>query len=153
MPRSVSALTDRPDGLSALHSPDCAAAIWRRHPLTAFQDWIDAIEPEQLPKARVMLRPDTVRDVVTSSACQKFHIDAVTARLICTYRGTGMQYVLSQDGGKPSKSLTVPTGAPIVLQGTRWLVSPSIEGVGETRLVLVLDPFEGLGSPAHQLPH
>ena len=28
-------------------------------------------------------------DVVTTNACRKFHIDAVTARLICTYRGTG----------------------------------------------------------------
>ena len=105
-------------------------AIWRRRPLPGFQSWLDALESERLPKARVILRPEDVRetaflifeasgtpecaerermiddaaaladifaglmctpylrlrfDVVTTNACRKFHIDAVTARLICTY--------------------------------------------------------------------
>ena len=51
-------VTDRPEGLSAIHRPGCAAAIWRRQPLPDFQSWIDALEPKQLPKARVILRPD-----------------------------------------------------------------------------------------------
>ncbi|GGG66682.1 hypothetical protein GCM10011415_11900 [Salipiger pallidus] len=47
--------------------------------------------------------------------------------------------------------LTVPTGSPIVLRGTRWPESPlsgllhrspPIAGTGETRLLLVLDPVE-----------
>jgi hypothetical protein len=91
-------------------------------------------------------------DVVTTNACRKFHIDAVTARLVCTYRGAGTQYGISTDGAEPRRVFTVPTGAPVVLRGTRWpgglrsgLLhrSPPIEGTGETRLVLVLDPVRG----------
>ncbi|WP_299410812.1 DUF1826 domain-containing protein [uncultured Roseobacter sp.] len=88
-------------------------------------------------------------DVVAHNACRKFHIDAITARLVCTYRGTGTQYGISTDGQDPAQVLTVPTGAPILLRGTLWPTqpasgllhrSPPIEGTGETRLVLVLDP-------------
>ncbi len=87
---------------------------------------------------------------VSSNACRRFHIDALTARLICTYRGTGTQYGLSADTEAPSRVFTVPTGAPFVLRGTDWPErpasgllhrSPPIEGTGETRLVLVLDPI------------
>lgn len=89
-------------------------------------------------------------DVVTTNACRKFHLDAVTARLVCTYRGTGTQYGISTDGAAPQRVFTVPTGAPILLRGTLWPErpksgllhrSPPIEGTGETRLVLVLDPI------------
>ena len=186
-------VADTPEGLSAIQNPGCAAAIWRRHPLPSFQTWIDALEPERLPKARVILRPESVRetvdaiceasgtpdcrererlvddaaaladifggltpapylrlrfDVVTTNACRKFHIDAVTARLVCTYRGTGTQYGISTDGAEPRRVFTVPTGAPILLRGTLWPErpksglrhrSPPIDGTGETRLVLVLD--------------
>jgi hypothetical protein len=88
-------------------------------------------------------------DMVQGNACPRFHIDAVTARLICTYRGTGTQYGISTDGAAPRRVFTVPTGAPILLRGTLWPQpprsgllhrSPPIEGTGETRLVLVLDP-------------
>ncbi len=88
-------------------------------------------------------------EVVNDNACCKFHIDAVTARLVCTYRGTGTQYGISTDGEVPKRVFTVPTGAPIILRGTLWpnpppsgLLhrSPPIEGTGESRLVLVLDP-------------
>lgn len=88
-------------------------------------------------------------DVVTTNACRKFHIDAISARLVCTYRGTGTQYGISGDGDEPKRVLTVSTGAPILLRGTLWPEqpasgllhrSPPIEGTGETRLVLVLDP-------------
>ncbi len=88
-------------------------------------------------------------DVVTTNACRRFHIDAVSLRLLCTYRGTGTQYGVAADGADPERILTVPTGAPILLRGTLWPEQPSaslrhrsppIEGTGETRLVLVLDP-------------
>lgn len=88
-------------------------------------------------------------NVVTTNHCRKFHIDAVTARLICTYRGTGTQYGFSPDGGAPPQVFTAPTCAPVLLRGTLWPQnadarllhrSPPIEGTGETRLVLVLDP-------------
>lgn len=86
---------------------------------------------------------------VTTNACQKFHIDAITARLVCTYRGAGTQYGISTNGTVPARVFSVPTGAPVLLRGTRWPAnppsgllhrSPPIEGTGETRLVLVLDP-------------
>ena len=87
---------------------------------------------------------------VTSNACRKFHIDAITARLVCTYRGTGTQYGISHGGVESERIFTVPTGTPILLRGTLWPEeprsgllhrSPPIEGSGETRLVLVLDPI------------
>ncbi|NSX55637.1 DUF1826 domain-containing protein [Parasulfitobacter algicola] len=85
---------------------------------------------------------------VTTNACRKFHIDAITARLVCTYRGPGTQYGISTDGREPARVFSVATGAPIFLRGTLWPEnpassllhrSPPIEGTGETRLVLVLD--------------
>lgn len=91
-------------------------------------------------------------DVVTTDACRKFHVDAITARLVCTYRGTGTQYGISTDGTEPCPVFTVPTGSPILLRGTLWPTpppsgllhrSPPIAGTGETRLVLVLDPMDG----------
>ncbi len=187
-------VAETPEGLSAIHNPGCAAAIWRRQAAPSFQSWIDALDPERLPEARMVLRPESVReaaqevceaagtpdcaereqliddvaaladifsglmrapylrlrfDVVTTNACRRFHIDAVTARLVCTYRGTGTQYAISTDGAAPERVFTVPTGAPIILRGTLWPEhprsgllhrSPPIEGTGETRLVLVLDP-------------
>ena len=189
-------VADNPSGLTAIHHPGCAAAIWRRQPTSAFQSWIDGLDPKLLPSARVIVRPDGVRDAaaaicdtsgtplclerdrlvddiaalsdifaglmrarwlrlrldpVTTNACRRFHIDAVTARLICTYRGTGTQYGISTDGAQPARIFTVPTGAPIVLRGTLWPEqprsgllhrSPPIEGTGETRLLLVLDPID-----------
>ena len=90
-------------------------------------------------------------DVIETDACRRFHIDAVPARLICTYRGTGTQYGISVDGDEPRRVFNTPTGAPMVLRGTLWpgdppsgLLhrSPPIEGSGETRLLLVLDPVD-----------
>lgn len=88
-------------------------------------------------------------DVVTTDSCRKFHIDAVTARLICTYRGTGTHYGNAAGDAAPKHVFTASTGAPILLRGRLWPErpdaglrhrSPPIEGTGETRLVLVLDP-------------
>lgn len=86
---------------------------------------------------------------VIDNACQKFHKDAVTARLVCTYRGHGTEYGTSIEGEEPARIYTTPTGAPILLRGSVWPEhpnshllhrSPPIEGTGKTRLVLVLDP-------------
>ncbi|MEM7026154.1 MAG: DUF1826 domain-containing protein [Pseudomonadota bacterium] len=188
-------VANRPEGLSEIHHPSCAAVIWRRLPSPDVQSWIDGLAPEQLPRARVILRPGDVRDVatgiceacgtpdcrererlvddtaaladifagltlapylrlrldvITTNACRRFHVDTITARLICTYRGTGTQYGISADGTEPGRVLTVPTGAPILMRGMLWPEhpksgllhrSPPIEGTGETRLVLVLDPI------------
>ncbi|MEO1250343.1 MAG: DUF1826 domain-containing protein, partial [Pseudomonadota bacterium] len=56
----VVGVTDTPEGLSVFRRPGCAAALWRRQPLPSFQSWIDALEPDRLPRARVTLRPDHV---------------------------------------------------------------------------------------------
>lgn len=91
-------------------------------------------------------------DVVKTNACRRFHIDAVTARLVCTYRGTGTQFGTSDGGAEPGRIFTVPTCSPIILRGTLWPESPKsgllhrsppIEGTGETRLMLVFDPMPG----------
>ena len=55
-------VADGPEGLSAIHRPGCAAAIWQRDPQPSFQSWIDGLAPEQLPRARVILRPEDVRE-------------------------------------------------------------------------------------------
>ncbi|MDJ0992369.1 MAG: DUF1826 domain-containing protein [Dinoroseobacter sp.] len=87
---------------------------------------------------------------VTDNACRKFHLDAVTGRLVCTYRGTGTQYGFATGDQDPSQIHTVPTGSPILMRGTLWPTrcantlrhrSPPIAGTGETRLLLVLDPI------------
>ena len=87
-------------------------------------------------------------DVISHNACNRFHVDAMTARLICTCRAAGTQYGLANAAGDPETVHTVPTGAAIVLRGKRWppkakvdLVnrSPPIQGTGQTRMVLVLD--------------
>lgn len=87
-------------------------------------------------------------DIVDNDACRKFHIDTVTARLICTYRGPGTQYGLAMNGSDPDRVFSVPTGSPICLKGKLWpglsrseLVhrSPPIDGTGETRSLFVID--------------
>ena len=189
------AVVDEPEALDVFRQPGVAAAIWRRQPLQTFQQWMNELDPDRLPSARLILRTDKVHeavtlvceqaglrqsaerkllvedisalaeifagmmdvpflrlrlDVIRSNACRKFHIDAVTARLICTYRGIGTQYGISADGSEPRRVFTVATGAPILLRGTKWPEpprsgllhrSPPIEGSGKTRLVLVVDPI------------
>lgn len=188
-------IADDPASLSVFTTPGCAAAIWRRQMPLGVQTWLNDLAPDQLPKGRIIVRPDAVGqavrylcqmtqtpegvdrdwleaditqlakqfadlvsvsylrlrlDVVTGNGCPKFHIDAVTARLVCSYRGPGTQYGISTDGHEPSRVFQVATGAPILLRGTLWPEdppsgllhrSPPIEGTGEARLVLVLDPI------------
>lgn len=187
-------IADDPASLDTFLKPGCAAAIWRRQTPPDIQKRLDELDPDCLPRGRVVLPKDAVsstldqlRDisgmpagpesdwlqadivqladlfadlmkvrylrmrlaVVTTNACRKFHIDTITARLVCTYRGTGTQYGISTDGGDPKRIFTVQTGAPILLRGTLWPErppsgllhrSPPIEGTGKSRLVLVLDP-------------
>ncbi len=190
------AVVRKPEELTHLLKSDCGAALWQRKVLPDFQRWIDGLTPENLPRGRLILRPDAVRDAVaqlcdladmpdrphrtrliddiaalsdifaklmdarwlrlrlnavTTNACRKFHVDAITARLVCTYRGAGTQYGNAPRGRSPDRVVTVPTGSPILLRGTLWPArtetpllhrSPPIEGTGETRLVLVLDPVD-----------
>ncbi len=188
-------ITDTAEGLGGIEEPGCAAVIWRRQMTPDFHAWIDDLNPAELPKARLILRPTAVPeavqhvcdiagmgasaerrwlendisdlaklfakimqapylrvrlDVIETNACRKFHIDAIHARLICTYRGTGTQYGIAVRGEEPKRVFTVATGAPMIMRGTLWPEapaasmlhrSPPIAGKGETRLVLVLDPI------------
>ena len=193
------------EGLSAIHRSNCAAVVWRRHLAPCLQHWIDMLNPERLPRARVILRsedvldavtqiceasgtPDCVQramliedtstlarifsnlvqspylrlryDVVATDACRKFHIDTVKARIICTYRGPGTQYRFLEDARNPDAQVfSVETGEPILLRGKLWPESPDvglrhrsppIEGTGQTRLVLVLDPIMDPDSHSEQ---
>ena len=90
-------------------------------------------------------------DVVTTDACQKFHVDAVQARLICTYKGLGTQIGNLNEDGEVVSVKQLETGVPMVLRGTLWprnakakLVhrSPPIEKLGGERLLLVLDAVD-----------
>lgn len=85
-------------------------------------------------------------DVVSTNACHRFHVDNMTARMLCTYRGSGTQ--LAQ-GGPEAAPLSVSQGSAVLVRGTRWPGkeqtgmlhrSPPIEGTGETRLLVVIDP-------------
>ena len=97
-------------------------------------------------------------EAVETNSCRKFHLDAIRARLICTYRGTGTQYGIANGKEDPQQIFTVPTGHPMLLRGSLWpphpatgLVhrSPPIEGTDETRLILVLDPIHDPANEAH----
>ena len=181
--------------LAVIRDPGCAVALCQRQPDRNVLEWLERLDSDRLPKARVILPPDRISealeqicdssdtpdceerkrliddvtklakvfadlmkaahlrlrfDVVTTNSCKKFHIDRITARLLCTYRGTGTQYGVSIDGPEPDHILTVPTGSPIVLRGSLWPEtpksgilhrSPPIEGTGEYRSILVLDPI------------
>ncbi|MCF8479897.1 MAG: DUF1826 domain-containing protein [Rhodospirillum sp.] len=88
-------------------------------------------------------------DVVTTNACRRYHMDRVPLRLVCTYRGTGTQFGPGRPGRDPDPRFMAPPWSPLLLRGIPGEVgdcpgivhrSPPIEGMGETRLVLVLDP-------------
>ena len=88
--------------------------------------------------------------VSETDARQEFHIDPVTARLICTYRGHGTQYGNGTLGDSPLNVHTVPMCSPVILRGSAWPSarepgllhrSPPSKGIAEARLVLVLDPI------------
>ena len=116
------------------------------------RDWLQS-DIAELADAFVTLIPaEYMRlrlGVVTNNACRKFHVDAITARLVCTYRGPGTQYGINQGDDAPEPLHAAPAGAPLLLKGSIWpgerpsdLLhrSPPIEGTGQSRLVLVLDP-------------
>ena len=121
-------------------------------PAGKLRDWLAGDIAALAHSFAGLMRADYVRlrlQAVSTNACRRFHVDAITGRLVCTYRGTGTQYGASHAGGEPEHVCTVPTGAPVLLRGSLWPPkpaagilhrSPPIEGTGETRLVLVLDP-------------
>lgn len=89
---------------------------------------------------------------VATNACRKFHADYVSARLICTYAGPGTQWLDGSsadvcDCGDHHDIRQLGTGHVAILKGRRWSEqypaihrSPPVEGTGQERLVLVINP-------------
>lgn len=63
-------VADTPEGLSAFNRPGSAAAIWRRQIASDFQTWMDGLDADCLPRARVILRPSDA-PVVLASLCDQ----------------------------------------------------------------------------------
>lgn len=59
-------------------------------------------------------------DVITTKACRKCHTNELTARLICTYRGTGTQYGVPEESAKRQDIRTASNGSAIVRRGHQW---------------------------------
>ena len=120
---------------------DCAERFWFEADIGELSNRFANIM--QAPYLRLRL------DAIKTNACRRFHIDAIKARMLCTYRGSGTQYGISIDGDEPKRVFQVATGSVMVLRGTKWPEypasgllhrSPPIEGTSQTRWVLVLDP-------------
>lgn len=100
-------------------------------------------------------------DVVSGNACRRWHRDCVSLRLICTYRGPGTLWMSPQHGSwalahadddLAQQAHAFEAGDVALFKGCGWAGqthdngivhrSPRIEGTGQTRLVLVLDPLQ-----------
>ncbi|WP_299322361.1 DUF1826 domain-containing protein [Parasphingopyxis sp.] len=97
---------------------------------------------------RDLMQVETIRvrlEVVTTNACQKVHADFTDVRLITTYAGPGTDYAADDDPGCCLERM--PAGWIGLFKGRRFGPghaprlhrSPPIEGMGEDRLVLVID--------------
>lgn len=98
-----------------------------------------------LDVSHVRLRLDPSQGV----QCPKFHLDHVEARLLCTYRGAGTEYVSEKFLDDPVRIRQMATGHVGLFRGGLWhgaersgLLHRSPEiGQGEgVRLLLVIDP-------------
>ena len=58
------AVGQSPRVLCRVNQPECEIAVWDRQPLASFQAWINALNAELLPQARLILRPDSVHDAI-----------------------------------------------------------------------------------------
>lgn len=135
------------DGVHAVFetcgTPDCDESRWLIGDISTLGSVFTDIMQARYLRLRL--------SVVTGNSCRRFHIDAVRARLICTYRGSGTQYAFTRGDASPEGVHSVPTGSPVILRGTEWPEtpasgllhrSPPIEGSGEARLLLVYDPID-----------
>ncbi|WP_298822259.1 DUF1826 domain-containing protein [uncultured Roseibium sp.] len=90
-------------------------------------------------------------DVSDEMMCPKFHMDNVPARLLCTYRGPGTDYVPQEDLSEPSRIRSVKRGAVALFRGGAWSGeertgllhrSPAVDESVGARLLLVIDPVD-----------
>lgn len=121
--------------------PSCAERNWLVGDIATLADLYQRV----LQMGPVTLRLEVAHDIT----CPKFHVDNVPARLLCTYRGSGTEYVAETGLEDPRRYRSMPTGAVGLFRGGQW---PSLErcglfhrspmlASGETaRLLLVIDP-------------
>lgn len=93
-------------------------------------------------------------EVITTNSCRKWHADYVKARLITTYIGSGTQWLCQQDadrvkqGDEPQRTNSMSPGDVGIFKGKLATSSPAIhrsppiDGTGEKRLLLALNPHE-----------
>lgn len=90
-------------------------------------------------------------EVIRETMCPKFHVDAVQARLLCTYRGSGTEYVTEAPGGETRQIRQTARGSAALFRGRLWpdaeptgLLhrSPEVTPDGRARFLLVIDPVE-----------
>lgn len=90
-------------------------------------------------------------DVANEVMCPKFHIDHVPARLLCTYRGKGTEYVPATAEQDPKRIRSLTTGSVGLFRGALWDSeettgikhrSPEIGPNDDCRLLLVIDPID-----------
>lgn len=87
-------------------------------------------------------------EVVRGNACRKYHADYVPARLVTTYRGPGTDWL--PDGARDDRAARrLAAGAVGLFKGRTWPTetpiihrSPPIEGTGQVRVVLVINPAD-----------
>lgn len=88
-------------------------------------------------------------DVSDEVMCPKFHVDNVPARLLCTYRGAGTEYVPQEQQSDRGRIRQVSRGAVALFRGGAWpgtertgLLHRSPDPAAGTgpRLLLVIDP-------------
>lgn len=99
-------------------------------------------------------RVDIRLDRITGNACRKWHADYVTARLLTTYAGRGTQWLDARveggcECGEAHDIRELRAGDVALFKGRHWDEaraaihrSPPIEGSGEERLLLVINPAE-----------
>jgi len=127
------------------------------YPIGAMRSALEADITGLAERFAAVMRCDSV-DVrlerITTNACRKWHADYVTARLITTYVGQGTQWIDSDAGqpcdcGDPHDIRQLAAGDVAIFKGRHWDEdraaihrSPPIEGSGEQRLLLVINPAE-----------
>ncbi|MBD8876343.1 DUF1826 domain-containing protein [Roseibium polysiphoniae] len=90
-------------------------------------------------------------DVTSGTMCPKFHVDQVRARLLCSYRGAGTEYVAEADAADPARHKRMATGEVGLFRGALWSDeetcgllhrSPHQDAGDAARLLLVVEPAE-----------
>lgn len=102
-----------PEILRNITSPCCGLAIWRRQPQPAFQDWLDALAPENLPSLRMILPVRRVADAVMM-ACDLAAIPTTPVRRVLVEDVAAVSAIFAELMGAEMISLRL---SPVVGDG------------------------------------